>query len=525
MHRIKHHHRTRFRLNDTAVRGSARGLRLMTCLLVSVFLALPGAVHGKGSKVTDATIRQAVTARLQNDAAVSRKSFDVAVDRGVVTLTGSVASLFEKDRAVQLAESLRGVASVVDLLSCRPPVRPDSEIRRDIENALADAAAIDADRIRVSVKDGTAVLDGQVDSWARSRTAGQTVKRVRGVTAVNNRIRVVYASNRPDPAIARDIEAILASDVRVRSNMIDVDVRDGNVFLSGTVGSATEKSRAHIDAFVAGVKAVNAEGIEVRWETGRSRGGGGIGPVVRADSDIREAIQRAIRYDPRVNSVLPDIVVKDGRVTMEGVVDTLRAKRAAEEDAWNASGVWQVINRLHVRYAKWPDDEGVASRIKGALGRDTLIWDDDIHVKVEEHEVTLSGSVDSDSKKIRAELIASQIPGVLALSNRIEVERPKKRRADTDLKMDVHNELFWSPFVDADSVQVSVQGKRVTLKGEVDSLFEGDAAIQNAFEAGAASVRAELKLPGGRTDSRYFPNRDNFFGRNSRRGSGFIVGF
>lgn len=63
---------------------------------------------------------------------------------------------------------------------------------------------------------------------------------------------------------------------------------------------------------------------------------------------------------------------------------------------------------------------------------------------------------------------------------------------DGTVEESVLRELAWSPFVDATDVFVSVENAVVTLKGSVDSEAERRAAVQNAFEGGAVSVKSEL---------------------------------
>ncbi len=72
--------------------------------------------------------------------------------------------------------------------------------------------------------------------------------------------------------------------------------------------------------------------------------------------------------------------------------------------------------------------------------------------------------------------------------------QPTIRRSDAAIARDVRDELWWSPFVDHDDVTVSVSDGVATLSGQVDSYAESRAAIENAFEGGAAGVINELRI-------------------------------
>lgn len=66
-------------------------------------------------------------------------------------------------------------------------------------------------------------------------------------------------------------------------------------------------------------------------------------------------------------------------------------------------------------------------------------------------------------------------------------------KSDWELEEDVKGELSWSPFVDADDIQVSVKDGKVTLKGTVEDQSEVHDAIENAYEAGARTVISKLE--------------------------------
>jgi hypothetical protein len=52
----------------------------------------------------------------------------------------------------------------------------------------------------------------------------------------------------------------------------------------------------------------------------------------------------------------------------------------------------------------------------------------------------------------------------------------------------VKRELWWSPFVDSDDINVTVEKGAVTLTGKVDSWPEYQIAAENAFQGGATWV-------------------------------------
>jgi osmotically-inducible protein OsmY len=65
-------------------------------------------------------------------------------------------------------------------------------------------------------------------------------------------------------------------------------------------------------------------------------------------------------------------------------------------------------------------------------------------------------------------------------------------KSDRQIKENIQDELFWSPFVDADDVEVTVEDGRATLTGTVGSWSEYGAAQDNAYEGGAVTVDNNL---------------------------------
>jgi osmotically-inducible protein OsmY len=70
----------------------------------------------------------------------------------------------------------------------------------------------------------------------------------KGIKDLDNDIGIVYESERADGEIQGEVQEVLRWGVGVDGSLIDVGVEDGKVSLTGTVGSAIEKSRAEVDA-------------------------------------------------------------------------------------------------------------------------------------------------------------------------------------------------------------------------------------------------------------------------------------
>jgi osmotically-inducible protein OsmY len=70
-------------------------------------------------------------------------------------------------------------------------------------------------------------------------------------------------------------------------------------------------------------------------------------------------------------------------------------------------------------------------------------------------------------------------------------------KLDWQLRLDIDQRLWWSPFVDSEAIEVSAEDDVATLTGIVDNWLEHSVATRSAYEAGAARVRDRLKIRRG----------------------------
>jgi len=480
-------------------------LGLSLFLGIAILLSgLTSATWAAKKDIKDADITRAVETELINDPAVSAHLIDVRTRNGIVSLSGSVENLLSKEQAVRSAESVKGVRSVVNTLEVKPISRSDLEIRRDIESALLNDPATTSYKIKVAVENATATLSGTVGSWIERDLFAQVAKGVKGLKAVKNNIQVDEKCNRSDSEIKADIKHRLASDIYVDDILINVKVKKGKVFLTGTVGSAAEKRHAMADCWIGGVRAVDVEDLNVEWWTlDKMRRKSQY--ISKSNEEVKKAIKDAFLYDPRVFSFHPDVDVDNGIVTLTGVVTNLKAKRAAAQDARDTKGVVTVENLIKVRPATPPTDSEIEQKICDALERDHALHRYNLVVSVINQKAYLHGNVDTHHEKSHAADVASRVAGVIEVENYVQVIKPWVWKSDDSIKKDVEHQFFWNPFVDSDDITVNVEDGEVTLAGTVRSIFEAEKSVTNAFEGGAKTVRARLNLADGTEFHRYYP--------------------
>jgi osmotically-inducible protein OsmY len=503
-------------------------LRQYRLLLFTAFvlaLAVAGAAWGAvPDQLNDQAITDAIEDEISTDLLVPLVKVDVTTVEGVVTLNGFVNTLQTKQRAARIAESVKGVRSVVNNLTVDPyPSVTAEETELAVKRALLTNPATEPYEVEVEVRDsGVVHLRGSVQSFAERDLAEDMARNAIGVTEVRNFIDVEYPSERFDRDIADDVRERLRWNALVNANLIDVTVEDGNVQLSGTIGSAAERRKALALSWVAGVGDVDVRSLEVaRWA--RDEDLRDPRNVNVSDGEIESAIESALLYDARVISTDVNVAAADGTVVLRGRVDSLQAKRAAEQDARHTVGVTTVENRIKVRPTVVASDAVVADNIREALARDAVAESWEIDVLVVDGIATLTGAVSNYYEKARADNIAANVAGVEEVRNFLTVVEPYRPYAfdpyydfqdpyaydwydyqpgyswlrDAEIEEEIEDELWWSPFVDSDEVTVTVDGGQATLTGTVDNWSEHNAAVENAFEGGAVGVNDNLVVDRG----------------------------
>lgn len=216
---------------------------------------------------TDAQLKKDVSAELEWEPSIDSAHVGVAVNDGVVTLSGHVDTFAEKhaiERAVGRVQGVKAVAIELDVKLEPGHKRSDSEIAAAIESALLWHSLVPDDRIRVKVEKGWVTLSGELDWDYQRQNAEQTVRPLMGVVGVSNAITL---KPRASPAnVSQRIRDALTRHAEREAKHIRGEVREGEVCLTGKVDSWAERAAAFGAAWAApGVTSV-VNDIQVRVE-------------------------------------------------------------------------------------------------------------------------------------------------------------------------------------------------------------------------------------------------------------------
>lgn len=189
-------------------------------------------------------LRDDLLAELAQDPQIEAARIGVAVDDGIVTLTGTVSTLAEKwalEDAVKRVKGVRAIAERIDVDLPSTHQRSDTDIAR----AVADAIAWDSllpRTIQATVQEGRVTLAGEVDWHYQRAEAEKLARRIVGVRAMTNLITLKPAV--PTVNVQHEIERSFARDAHIDANRVNVHTDGGKVTLTGMVRSWYEYNEA-----------------------------------------------------------------------------------------------------------------------------------------------------------------------------------------------------------------------------------------------------------------------------------------
>ncbi|MBE7196463.1 MAG: BON domain-containing protein [Parafilimonas terrae] len=200
----------------------------------------------------DKLIRQNVIDELDFDPSIEAANIGVAVENGIVTLTGHVGSYTERVAAEKAAQKVRGVRGVVEEITVRfsgqAPPRDEDLAHRAVQ-MLDWSSTVPKGAVQVKVQDGWVTLTGKVGWQYQKEEAYRAIRRLAGVAGIVNSVEVTPKASVPD--VRAKIMAALKRHAELEADAIKVTVKDAKVVLEGKVNAWYERQLAENAAWSA----------------------------------------------------------------------------------------------------------------------------------------------------------------------------------------------------------------------------------------------------------------------------------
>lgn len=217
---------------------------------------------------------------------------------------------------------------------------------------------------------------------------------------------------------------------------------------------------------------------------------------MKTDAEIKNDVLDELAWQPNIDETKIGVIVEDGIVTLNGVVDNYTKKVAAEKAVKAVKGVKAVALDIDVKYGTdyKKTDKEIAKAVVNALAWDTSVPEDKVAIKVEDGWVYLSGELKWFYQKDAAKKAVENLLGVKGVVNSIQI---KQVLEPFQIKDRITKAFERSADVNARNVTVTVtvDGHTVTLRGTVNSIAEKEEAQRAAYFApGVYEVKNELKV-------------------------------
>ena len=187
---------------------------------------------------TDVQLKQDIDQELSWDPKVNAAQIGVSVEKGAVSLLGTVDTYAQKWAAEDAAKRVSGVRTVAQDLTVKilsDHVRSDSDIASAIQSTLKWDVLVPK-AVTAVVRDGSVTLEGQVDWNFEREAADRAIRYLTGVVSVNN---LVTLKKREASAtqVKEKVEAALQRQATTDAKSIHVETNGGKVTLTGHASS------------------------------------------------------------------------------------------------------------------------------------------------------------------------------------------------------------------------------------------------------------------------------------------------
>lgn len=224
-------------------------------------------------------------------------------------------------------------------------MRTDYQIQQDVMDQLKWEPILNAAQIGVAVKNGVVTLSGSVDTYYKKIKAENAAKKVVGVRALAEDLRVGVSPlfKKSDAEIAEAALTALRQHTSIPDENLKLKVEDGIITIEGQVDWYYQRKLAE-DSLqgLAGVRDI-VNNISVK-------------PLTTGEN-IKKRIADAFQRNAALDASRLSIDLVGSKAILKGNVRSFTEKEDALNAAWSAPGIFEVDNRITVEAPEFSYEE------------------------------------------------------------------------------------------------------------------------------------------------------------------------
>jgi osmotically-inducible protein OsmY len=197
-------------------------------------------------------LKQNIEDELDFEPSVNAAGIGVAVEKGVVTLTGHVRTYAEKVAVEKVLWRVKGVKGIAEEIEVRPAgstnIHDDNIVRLIVEQ-LKWNTEVPEDIVKVKVQEGWVTLSGSVGWHYQKIAVASAIRGLHGVVGITNLITILPQASADD--VKELIEKALERNAEVEADSIRITTKAGTIILEGRVNSVQERMAVRLAAWSA----------------------------------------------------------------------------------------------------------------------------------------------------------------------------------------------------------------------------------------------------------------------------------
>jgi hyperosmotically inducible periplasmic protein len=285
--------------------------------------------------------------------------------------------------------------------------RSEKDVFQDIKQLIQTHFGETGQGLHVEVKGDKVSLWGTVDNLGEKDFIAQRIRRIDGIREVDNALTVANDGNITDKDIEKQVVERFTQSNYEEIMGLGCRVSKGVVTLLGHLETqSTERLAKRIASQVRGVKEVRSE----------------VQFLEKAvdDATLVNRVENAMVASPWVNAHEIKTTVRNGLVTLTGMVNTQEEIEWAVDTAYQVPGVKAVVSEIFARHRSQGEDLWMTEQLVRKLGQHGMTTQQ-IRAFVKEGIAFLSGEVYSDEDRRFAESLIQHVEGIQGVNSSIKV--------------------------------------------------------------------------------------------------------